>query len=190
MSLIKAISHQIGMAADAAKNFIFSASAQDGTMTLKRESGQLITSYKANGVVVNEANKVSFKAILSTSYAVPAAEILLGTTNTSITFDPTNSFVGGKFKPQVAGYYQANCSVSMQGGGTITYLAARIKKNGVEFVENAFPPYGGLYGAPSVSQLFYLNGTTDYLEFFASNGSTANGTLSGFTISAVLSQPT
>ena len=53
MSVVKATKHQVGISSTPADNFIFDASADDGTMVLKRESGQEV-------MRVSTAGKVTF----------------------------------------------------------------------------------------------------------------------------------
>lgn len=49
MSMIKAAKIQIGLALSALSNFILDASPQDGTLTLKRESGQELMKFGSDG---------------------------------------------------------------------------------------------------------------------------------------------
>jgi hypothetical protein len=49
MSLLKVAKVQIGTALSAINNFLFDASPQDGTLTLKRENGQELMKFDSNG---------------------------------------------------------------------------------------------------------------------------------------------
>jgi hypothetical protein len=95
-------------------------------------------------------------------------------------FDTTNSYdatTNYRFTPQKAGYYQVS--------GAITFPAltgnsqATIYKNGVQ--HKAIALYcNGVSHTPLVSCIIYLNGTTDYIEFYGyqTSGSTLS-TVSG-----------
>ena len=89
-------------------------------------------------------------------------------------FDTANCFNTGnyRFTPNVAGYYQVNANYNLN-ASAITL--AVIYKNGSAFKygvnSTGDSPYGG-----SVSCLVYMNGTTDYIEFYGYT----NGT--GYTV--------
>lgn len=190
MSLIAAAKHQIGIAVDLAKNFILDASAQDGKLKLFRNSDLVnpIMSFDANNVMDVPANKIGFLATLGTSYAIPTSEIKLGTVNHNVPFNYGTWWnpATGQFKPNVAGLYLVTVHASLTGGGVVTYLSAVIKKNGAGVTQSACPPYSSVYGVLSASQIIYLNGTTDFVEFFAQQGGSTNGALNGSAISAAL----
>jgi len=65
-----------------------------------------------------------------------------------------------RFTPNVAGYYQVNGAIQF---GTATAITCEIFKNGVSYKRGAF--IASTYGT-TVSCLVYLNGTTDYVEFY------------------------
>jgi hypothetical protein len=82
------------------------------------------------------------------------------TFDTSAAFDTST----GRFTPQVAGYYQINANVSYSSSGiTATYVGAVIGKNGTAHRFSAVDSSGG-YPNIHVSDVVYLNGTTDYVQ--------------------------
>jgi hypothetical protein len=89
-------------------------------------------------------------------------------------FDTANCFNTGnyRFTPNVAGYYQVNANYNLNSSAT---TLAVIFKNGSAFKygvnSTGSTPYGG-----SVNCLMYMNGTTDYIEFYGYT----NGT--GYTV--------
>jgi len=89
-------------------------------------------------------------------------------------FDTANCFNTGnyRFTPNVAGYYQVNANYNLSASAV---TLATIFKNGSAFKygvnSTGSNPYGG-----SVSCLVYMNGTTDYIEFYGYT----NGT--GYTV--------
>jgi hypothetical protein len=83
-------------------------------------------------------------------------------------YDATTNY---RFTPTVAGYYQVNAIVNSS--TSTSYGAVWIYKNGSNSANVFFNNEFGLGGG--VSKLFYMNGSTDYLELYASLSS--NGTI-------------
>ena len=84
--------------------------------------------------------------------------------DTNSNYDTTNY----RFTPTVAGYYQVNAASLMQSASSsITFVACEIYKNGSGFGlgDYANTPAGTAQSA-TVTNLIYLNGSTDYLEFY------------------------
>lgn len=96
--------------------------------------------------------------------------------NTKITltedFDTNADFSSSRFTPSVAGYYQINAAVWSNAGTSMSYAGALIYKNGSAYSLS----YGAAYTSTSangiVSDIVYLNGSTDYVELYGRvNGS-------------------
>lgn len=96
--------------------------------------------------------------------------------NTKITltedFDTNTDFSSSRFTPSVAGYYQINGAVWSTAGTSMTYAGALIYKNGSSYSLS----YGAAYTTTAangiVSDIVYLNGSTDYVELYGrANGS-------------------
>lgn len=88
-------------------------------------------------------------------------------------FDTTNSYnpTLARFTPNLAGYYQVNFSA--QGGGSVNtaYATGQLYKNGSGIIGKFSSGLNGgstVYGSSlsSGSALVFMNGTTDYLEFY------------------------
>jgi hypothetical protein len=159
-----------GDSATQANNFVIDASADNGTMKLARESGQDI-------MTVDVAGKVAFpqmaiinngpaaRAYLSANQTVVVGQVTKLNLDTE-SFDTNNCFSGGRFTPNVAGYYQ----VSAQGRYTSEPPAACgffLYKNGSALIttgDNTSSSYGTTFAI--ISDIVYMNGTTDYLELF------------------------
>jgi hypothetical protein len=89
---------------------------------------------------------------------------------TSETFDTNNNFASSRFTPTVAGYYQINtCWSASTTGETVV----AIYKNGALFRYLFDLTMTNLY-TQSNSLLMYLNGSTDYIEVYAFQGSGSN----------------
>ena len=84
-----------------------------------------------------------------------------------------------RFTPTVAGYYQVNVSVQIQGSASGA-LSLFIYKNGSLYNQLAYSANSAALN-PMItgSILLFLNGSTDYIEIFAEQGSGINGTLYG-----------
>ena len=106
-----------------------------------------------------------------------AGQTILTATNTIIQmvddFDPNGWLTTYQFKPNVAGYYQVNATITGPSSGT--YCAISIYKNG-SLAYTGTTSAGNFAGnGTTISCLISMNGSTDYVEFFmyqASGGTT------------------
>jgi hypothetical protein len=125
----------------------------------------------------------AFSAYASGGQSIPNATITKVQANTE-EFDTASAFdnvTNYRFTPQVAGYYQVNGQV--QFSGSASQVIASIYKNGAEFKRGAQSGSAAISGQSAVATaLVYLNGTTDYVEFWVHQNS--GGALS-LTASAV-----
>ena len=132
------------------------------------DSGVTITSPTITGATITVA---STAAPAFSAYA-SAAQTITTATDTKVVFDTeifdTNSnFASSRFTPTVAGYYQLNATIRYNGtvsSGHSMYFY----KNGVSTgfscnIAAALPTL-----VQTASTLVYLNGSTDYMEVYAS----------------------
>jgi len=105
----------------------------------------------------------------------------------SETFDTDNAFdlSTDKFQPAVAGYYQIDCIFYAGGAGANELAGVGIYKNGVLYSVNGVSmTVTGYTPVAVLSDLVYLNGSTDYLEFYGrcttSTAFSASTTVAGF----------
>lgn len=97
--------------------------------------------------------------------------------DTNTAFDATTNY---RFTPQVAGYYQI--SAVLVTNQTNAGLFPEIRKNGTRVVFGSSTPYvSGIGTSSAISYLIYLNGSTDYVEFFAYHNATGTVTLTSDT---------
>lgn len=107
------------------------------------------------------------------------AQTIANSTNTKITldqeqldtdncFDPSLS----RFTPQVPGWYfiEGYVGAAVSGGG---YATAYIFKNGALSANGAMSAAAGPYQGLKASRLVQMNGTTDYVELYFTQGSGA-----------------
>lgn len=115
----------------------------------------------ATGTVMVSGNMPAFSAYQSSS------QTLSSNTNTKILFqteefDTNNNFASSTFTPTVAGYYQVTGSIRI--GGSATQVRTFIYKNGASYKLGT--DVSSCFNAMA-STLVYLNGSTDYVEFYA-----------------------
>ena len=91
-------------------------------------------------------------------------------------FDTNGNYASSRFTPTVAGYYQINASIGMTTGSAATASNwISIFKNGSVYNRGnrLFTENPTRIISPTMSQLVYLNGSTDYVEIYGfSNGGT------------------
>lgn len=148
-------------------------------------SGQLTLS--ANGVTaltantagnINFAKQPTIGGVEWPAFSVyPTGSQTLSTnTLTKITwdtevFDTNNNFASSRFTPTVAGYYLINALVNVNSSYCRIYLA--VYKNGSLY--HTGPDSGSSsVGAMPITDIVYLNGTTDYIEIYAQFGTGQN----------------
>jgi hypothetical protein len=107
------------------------------------------------------ANTVTSQTITTSTFTKIAYNVEEFDTNSN--YDPTTNY---RFTPTVAGYYQINANVSM-GGGSVGYVQCAIYKNGSAYCTGSAVPNNGTVGGMVVAAaVLYLNGSTDYVEFY------------------------
>jgi hypothetical protein len=109
----------------------------------------------------------AFSAYLSANQATTinaSTKILIDTEE----FDIGGGFNTGtsRFLPTVAGYYQVTANVLYQTGAA-GVINPSIYKNGVAAKVGNTTPVNAVNVSANVSALIYLNGTTDYIEFYS-----------------------
>ena len=84
--------------------------------------------------------------------------------DTANCFDSTTNY---RFTPNIAGYYQINGCCSLVSGSATQLVIASIYKNGsVYSYGTSSPVYSTIQNFVSISNLVYLNGSTDYVELY------------------------
>jgi len=123
-------------------------------------------------------NGPAFRAYANSTTTLPsgvAAKITLGGED----FDTASCFASSRFTPNVAGYYQINAGTLLSAASGVpggAYFAALIYKNG-SFVAGGSHSSDSDSRSSTVSDLIYLNGTTDYVELYANQFSGTSKTV-------------
>lgn len=138
------------------------ASTSSGLVVTPDNSGNVLLQY--NGVAAP-----AFMAYASANQTISHSTDTLVQMNAEL-FDTANCFNTStyRFTPTVAGYYQINAKVNwlVADANRTYYLEAKIMKNGSFLANNnqsIDAAGGGRQITCMVSQLVYMNGTTDYL---------------------------
>jgi hypothetical protein len=131
----------------------------------------------AAGVAGNGPAFSAFKSSAQTLSSATLTKINFETEE----FDTNNNYASSRFTPTVAGYYQV--SGQTQPNDSYTAGTIAIAKNGVVYKYGSFNANATGVASPSMSCLVYLNGSTDYVELYASyqTGQAVSGGSSGFT---------
>jgi len=95
-------------------------------------------------------------------------------------FDTNSNYANSRFTPTVAGYYQLNAEVRLDGTTGTGEMMIVIWKNGSEYkrgTNQSGTQIASNFWAMQVSSLVYANGSTDYFEIYVQQGSGADRTV-------------
>lgn len=131
-----------------ASNYTLTVPAQTATLAI---NGPAFSAYQNTGQTISN-NTVTKISINTEEF------------DTNNNFDPTTNY---RFTPTVAGYYQINFACGLSGSTVNGLLIGYIYKNGSNY-KNAYGSYQSTTGngGTLVSAVIYMNGTTDYIEFY------------------------
>jgi hypothetical protein len=139
----------------------------DRTQTLPDNSGTLINTGSTG--VVTQAMLASNIATSGPTFRVWSSvnQTITGATSTIITFnqedwDTNNNFSSNTFTPTVAGYYFINAGIRTNNAGGSEFVCY-IVKNGNTYAHGSNNASTGI-NLSTVSNLVYMNGSTDYVR--------------------------
>lgn len=138
----------------------------DRTLTLPDEAGTIITSGSPTvlpkGVPAFAARIGSSTSISSSVYTKVPFDTELFDTNSF--FDNTTNY---RFQPTIAGYYQINFVITAN-TPSMTIVILTLFKNGGEYlITDNRTSYSGNVATNSLSDVVYMNGSSNYLECYA-----------------------
>ena len=98
----------------------------------------------------------------------------------AVDFDNTSAWdtANEKWTPQLAGYYNVNCTAS-SGAGTLRAAGPVLYKNGSTYMNHHLWLQSENYGddiAASFTTIVYLNGSTDYIQLYVYVYDSSTGT--------------
>jgi len=137
----------------------------------------------ATGTVMVSGNMPTFSAYVGSNQTLATGVTAKVQYNTEIwdTASAYDSSTNYRFTPLVAGYYQVNAGIGWTSVPTGEAFIS-IYKNGSEY-KRGFDSANGAVVAPfgqTASGLVYCNGSTDYIEIYAYNGSAGNRTIGAY----------
>lgn len=112
-----------------------------------------------------DAKVPMFHANRSSSYTLTNQSVFV---YDNVVFD-TDSWYStstGRYTPQKAGYYHITGQASLATTTSSDYIVPALRVNGVNKIDVTGVPNASTYPRPQVSGIFYLNGSTDYVEVF------------------------
>jgi hypothetical protein len=160
--------NNIFLGQNAGKDLTATASCQ---IVLKAGSNELKVSTAGsltlNGSVVNAGPAFSAYANNSTQTITSGSQqkVLFQVEE----FDTNNNYASSTFTPTVAGYYQLNAEVRLDGASGTGEMMIVIWKNGSEYkrgTNQSGTQIAANFWAMQVSSLVYANGSTDYFEIY------------------------
>ena len=139
-------------------------SNSDRTLNLPDNSGTVITTgstFAGTGPAFSAYRASSNQTVTANTFT--KVQLNAEEFDTASCFDSTTNY---RFTPNVSGYYQFSGSVALF-ATSITLAVATIFKNGSEFKRgNDLRAILGSSCSPVVPAIIFMNGTTDYVEFY------------------------
>jgi len=103
-------------------------------------------------------------------------------------FDTNSNYASSTFTPTVAGYYQLNAEVRLDGTSGTGEMMIVLYKNGAEYkrgTNQQGTQIAANFWAMQVSSLVYANGSTDYFEIYVQQGSGGSVTVTAVNSPAI-----
>jgi len=168
MSTVKTKKVQLGTDATASNNFtLYQPATPDGTLRIgvgNADSPTEVGRFTSTGY--KPAIAPLFRAYLSANQSISNTTFTKVHFNTKV-YDTTSDFDTSnyRFVPSVAGYYYVHGAVRYNNGLDGKVLVSQIFKNGSATI--AFEgSSNSTDSSTQMSVIVYMNGTTDYLEFY------------------------
>lgn len=134
--------------------------ADSNVITVKIADANVTQAKLAANVV---GNGPAFSARPSSNQSIATAtdtKVNLGTEE----FDTNNNFASSRFTPTVAGYYILSAWIGVSANDVQDLIASIVKSGGADqIVGNRI---NGVAYSSTASGLFYMNGSTDYVELY------------------------
>jgi hypothetical protein len=160
-------------------NILIAANGTIGVASITNTAitGTMTQAQIGNGVV---GKGPAFSVFKTTNQSISSG-VWTKITYDSEEFDTNSNFASSRFTPTVAGYYHIISNTFLTTPSTSSYFQLGIYKNGSLYsIFNEIQTQNISYVSSSGSFLIYLNGTSDYIEFYGVAG--YNATVYGDTI--------
>jgi hypothetical protein len=167
------------IAGDTSGTITLNAPAVAGTttLTLPATTGTVLTSVSPASDLPSSIKGPAFSAYKSTSQSISSltnTKIQLNAENfdTNSNYDNSTNY---RFTPTVAGYYQFSFGLIVETTTTSNWVYTELNKNGSPYSRGASVFAASVnYPSSTGSCLVYLNGSTDYVELYATTSATLN----------------
>ena len=141
-----------------------------------------LTSYTTNANLTSTLSTYTTKGPAFSAYATNTLQTITSGSQQKVLFqteefDTDNCYASSRFTPTVAGYYQLNAEVRIDGASGTGEMMIVIWKNGSEYkrgTNQSGTQIASNFWAMQVSSLVYANGTGDYFEIYVQQGSGGN----------------
>ena len=134
-----------------------------GVLQLASGTGNLVTIPSVTGTAMVSGNMPAFSAYATSNQSISSATFTKITFDTEI-FDTNSNFASSRFTPTVAGYYQVNGNMRCGGTSKSVSVVAIYKNGSIYAYGNQINGTGAVQLV--VSEVVYLNGSTDYVELY------------------------
>lgn len=144
------------------------AVAGTNTVTIPAQTGTMMVNGPTFRAVNNATQSITVNTFTLTSLQTKSWDTATAFNNTGSTVTLNGiSAPAYAFAPNVAGYYQVNCTINAGTGSTgqIRILAS-LYKNGSVYDYGMNVSGSAAYGTTS-TYLIYMNGTSDYIQLYA-----------------------
>ena len=127
------------------------------------------------------------------AYAAAILQTIPNDTQTKVLFqteeyNTNNCYANSRFTPNVAGYYQLNAEVRLDGASGTGEMMIILYKNGAEYkrgTNQRGTQIAANFWAMQVSSVAYANGTGDYFEIYVQQGSGGSVTVTAVNNTAI-----
>ena len=163
------------------------------------------SAYSASPMTLSDAGDLNIKNSISingniavngpafSAYAAAITQTITSGTQQKVLFqteefDTNSNYASSRFTPTVAGYYQLNAEVRLDGATGTGEMMIILYKNGSEYkrgTNQSGTQIASNFWAMTVSSIAYANGTGDYFEIYVQQGSGGSVTVTAVNNTAI-----
>ena len=151
-------------AATAGAGGVITTADNSGVLNLQ-SGGVTVATINSTGIVMASTTAPAFSAYNTSSQSVTASTFTKVTLDTEV-FDTNSNFASSRFTPTVAGYYQLNGTLRATGTAMTGAIVALYRSGSLYAYGGAMDGVSATSTQLVVSEIVYLNGSTDYVELW------------------------
>lgn len=156
-----------------------------GNLTTSGSHATTLTTTGTTNVTLPTSGTLAINGPAFSAYAAATLQTITSGSQQKVLFqteefDTNSNYANSRFTPTVAGYYQLNAEVRLDGTTGTGEMMIVIWKNGSEYkrgTNQSGTQIASNFWAMQVSSLVYANGSTDYFEIYVQQGSGADRTV-------------